>query len=616
VIEFQAMRSVRRPGVSEGGPLPVPRSKFGCPAVPVRAIVRPRLSEVLAQPDWRVALVTGGPATGKTVSAAQWFQALGPVAREWVTLDAGDDRPERFWLTFALALERAVPGAFAQAATAADVHRLPPEFLSHLLAAWSAVTDPLVLVLEDIDHLQSPEITEDLGFVVEHLPAASRMLLTSRADPPLPVSRWRGRGWLAEIRQHDLALTLPETAELFTALGEHRLTTGQVESLWRHTEGWAAGLRLAAAGLRDRADVPAAVAEFSGRTPMVADLLADELLHRAPKDLSEFLLRTSVADVLDAELCDALSGRSDSAAVLRRMEADLQFVMATGPGRDTWRYHPLLAEMLRSELQTHRPEEAQELNRLAAVILQTRGDVAGAARCLLAAGDTDRAFSLVFEAAYRRADVNDIPGIAAFVNLFPRELVTESASRMLTYALMLGLANQVAEAHAWLQRAQMRIGDEPQARAQDVATADALRLLTFTVTAGAGDEIDAGRRAVEAICWPISPVRPPRRCVPAARAMRSRRWCSRRRWPRASRCGTGGSPKPDARLRLACMRLARSASTPTWARLTLISRWPEFASTATRSRTRSRRSGRWRRSFRPTRLPASTTSWSSWRRPG
>ena len=155
--------------------------------------------------------------------------------------------------------------------------------------------------------------------------------------------------------------------------------------------------------------------------------------------------------------------------------------------------------MLRSELQTRRPDEVQELNRLAAGILQPRGDIAGAVRCLLAAGDTDRAFSIVFEAAYRRADLSDIPGIAAFVNLFPQELVTESAFRMLTYALMLGLAGRVAEAHAWLQRAQMRISDEPGVRAKDIATLDALRLLTFTVSAGAGDEIDAGRRAVEAV---------------------------------------------------------------------------------------------------------------------
>ena len=447
-----------------------------------------------------MALVTGGPASGKTVSAAQWFQSLDPIAQEWVTLDAGDDRPERFWLTFVLALDRAVPGAFAQAAAAvADVHRLPPDFLDRLLTAWSAVTEPLVIVLDDIHHLQSPEITEGIGYVVEHLPAGSRMLLTSRIDPRLPVSRWRGRGWLAELGQHDLAFTLPETAELFTALGEDRLTTSDVEGLWRRTEGWVGGVRLAVAGLKDRADVSAAVAEFSGGIPVVADLLADELLHRTPRELSEFLLRTSVADVLDAELCDALSGRSDSGDVLRRLEADLKFVMATGPSRDTYRYHPLLAEMLRAELQTHRPAEAQGLNRRAAVLLEARGDVAGAVRCLLAAGDTDRAFTIVFDAAYRRADLADVPGIAAFVNLFPRELVTESASRMLTYAMMLGLSGQVAEGHAWLQRARVRIGDEPAARAEDVATLDVLRLMTFTVTAGAGDEIDAGRRAVEAV---------------------------------------------------------------------------------------------------------------------
>jgi LuxR family maltose regulon positive regulatory protein len=125
--------------------------------------------------------------------------------------------------------------------------------------------------------------------------------------------------------------------------------------------------------------------------------------------------------------------------------------------------------------------------------------MAGAVRCLLAAGDSYRAFSIVFEAAYRRADLSDTPGIAAFVSLFPQELVTESASRMLTYALMLGLSGQLAEAHAWLQRAQIRISDEPEARAKDVAALDALRLLAFAVSAGAGDEIDAGRRAVEAV---------------------------------------------------------------------------------------------------------------------
>ncbi|MGO8884236.1 MAG: hypothetical protein ACLQI7_11125, partial [Streptosporangiaceae bacterium] len=501
VIQLRRMGSARARDASGGSQLSIPRSKFGCPAVPVRAIARHHLAEVLARPDWRVALVTGGPATGKTVSVAQWFETLGPIAREWVTLDAYDDRPERFWLTFALALERAKPGAFAETlASETDMYRLAPEFLDRLVTEWSAVEDPLLVVLDDIHHLRNPEISEHLSFVVEHLPGRSRMLFTSRVDPRLPVSRWRGRSWLAEFRQRDLALTLPETIELFAALGEHRLTRNDIERLWHRTEGWVAALRLAAAELKDRADISVAVAEFSGKTATVADLLADELLHHVPKALSEFLLRTSVAEVLDPELCNVLSGRSDSADVLRRMETDLKFVMATGQGRDDYRYHPLLVELLRSELETHRPEEMRELNRSAAEILQARGDIAGAARCLLAAGDTDRAFSIVFAAAYHRADLSDIPGIAAFVNLFPLELVTESAFRMLTYALMLGLSGQATEAHAWLQRARVRIGAEPpEARAQDVATLDVLRLLTFTVTAEGGEEIAAGHRAVEAV---------------------------------------------------------------------------------------------------------------------
>src|SRR5271169_7166228 len=113
------MGDIRTRVVSGGGTPWMARSKFGCPVVPVRAIARPRLAEILAQPDWRVALVTGAPASGKTLAAAQWFETLEPMPREWVTLDADDNRPERFWPTLALALDRAVPGAFAPAAAPA-----------------------------------------------------------------------------------------------------------------------------------------------------------------------------------------------------------------------------------------------------------------------------------------------------------------------------------------------------------------------------------------------------------------------------------------------------------------------------------------------------------------
>ena len=475
-------------------------TKFGCPVVPGRAIARPRLAELLGDEDWKVALVTGGAGTGKTVFAAQWFTALASGAREWVTLDADDNRPERFWPTLVLALERALPGAFAAtAALSAEMHRLQPEFLDRLLDDWSAVEDPLTIALDDVHHLRSPQISEDLAFVIEHLPLNSRFLLISRVEPELPLSRWRARSWVAEVRQRDLALTLPETVSMISALGESRLSGSEIESLWHQTEGWAAGLRLAVSALKDRDDISVALTEFSGRSPVIADLLAEELVRRAPADLSEFLLRTSVADVLDADLCEALSGRSDSAEVLRSLEADLQFVVATGPDRKTYRCHPLLQEMLRSELAESRPQEAQELNRLAAAILEARGDLAGAAHCLLSAGDNERAFDVVFTAAGRLADVSDLPGIASLINLFPLELVTESAHRMLTYAFMLGLCGRASDALAWLERAAVRISLDPEPNPKDLATVDALRLLAFTVVAEKAEEIDAGCRAVEAV---------------------------------------------------------------------------------------------------------------------
>ena len=146
--------------------------------------------------------------------------------------------------------------------------------------------------------------------MVEHLPRNVQLVFTSRLDPPLPLARWRARSWLVEVRHRRLAFTVPETSLLFAALDEHRLGSRDVEELWRHTEGWAAGLRLAALAIRDRPDVAAAAREFSGRHRIVADLLVSEILDGQSDEMSDFLLSTSIADVLDADLCDALSGRA------------------------------------------------------------------------------------------------------------------------------------------------------------------------------------------------------------------------------------------------------------------------------------------------------------------
>ena len=480
--------------------LPIVRSKFGCPAVPQRAVARPRLRSVLAGTEWRLALVSAGPASGKTVMVAQWFETLEGTAREWVTLDAGDDRPERFWLAVAVGCELAVPGGFGGAVELApDVRRSPREFLDRLLMDMSFVEGPLVVVLDDVHFLQDPAILRDLAWVVEHVPKNVQMVFTSRFDPPLPLARWRARSWLVEVRHRHLAFTVPETSLLFAALDEHRLGPGDVEELWRTTEGWAAGLRLAATAIRDRPDVSAAAREFSGRHGVVADLLVSEILDGQSDEMSDFLLSTSIAAVLDADLCDALSGRRDSSVVLRSLEADMPFLTATNTDRSSYRYHPLLAEMLRAELATRCQGDVPTLHGVAASVLEGRGDVVGAVGHLLAAGDADRAFSLAFTNAFERSDHADKSAATAWVDLFPQELAAGSVSRMLTYALALGLLGRTDEGLVWLERAALRLADDPEPRAEDVGTLDALRLLAFTVSAAASDGPLPGRDALEAI---------------------------------------------------------------------------------------------------------------------
>ncbi len=179
--------------------LPIARSKFGVPVVPAGCVARPRLAGMLAGGDWRVALVNAGPASGKTVAVAQWFEALEVPARQWVSLDAADDQPERFWLTLAVVLERAAPGGFEGAiGLAGKSGRAPESFLDRLLVELSAIEHPLALVLDDVHVLRNPAIAEGLTSMVERLPPGVRLLLTSRVDPPVPLARWRGRSWHAE----------------------------------------------------------------------------------------------------------------------------------------------------------------------------------------------------------------------------------------------------------------------------------------------------------------------------------------------------------------------------------------------------------------------------------
>jgi LuxR family maltose regulon positive regulatory protein len=420
--------------------------------------------------------------------------------RAWITLDLDDDHPERFWLHVGSALRRTVPEHFVGKDLFPPVHR-PGQRGSpaaDLIMNAASADGSLLIVLDQLDRIRNPSILGEIEFLVEQLPTGMQLILTSRVDPQLPIARWRARSWLLELRQGDLAFTTEETTALFVTAGEDRLSNEDIGRLASHTEGWVAALRLALISMKN-SDDPVAIAQtFSGRNRMIADLLASEVLDRQPEAVQQFLLQTSVLRHLDADLCNELTGRTDSEEMLRALEANICFVVADDE-RTSYRYHQLFAELLRLELERRHSGMSQTLRRKAAEHLEARGDLTEAIGHCLAVGETDRAFDLAFASAVRQWDHDDVSAAAAWVDVFPSEYVSDSVQRMLLYALAVSVCGRLDEATAWLDRAEHQLRLDPGASERDLRHADALRVLQLGTSGAPEDGIDCGRRAVDAI---------------------------------------------------------------------------------------------------------------------
>lgn len=476
-------------------------SKFLCPRVPRRAVYRTRLVERLNDPDWKVALVTGGPATGKTVATAQWFDQIDGTARAWLTMGKEDDNHTAFLRSLLLGVSDAAPGAFIRtgeliAESRVSAARMFDQLLSEL---WK-FEDELVVVLEDVHLLHVSQIWQDITTLLDKLPPSVRVVMTSRVDPPIPTALWTAHSWFAQIRQADLAFTLPETSDFFDALDEHRLTSDDVEVLWQHTGGWAAGLHLAASQIRHQANAGAAAREFSGHQRMVADLMTTEILEMQSQEISEFMLQTSVLDVLDPGACDALTGRTDSVAILRSLETSMPFIEAVDPRAEVYRFHPLLNDVLRSLLETKGRGTTLRLSRIAATVVEQRGDIESAMRYLNTAGDRSGVAALALEVASNRYVrlPHEALNVLNWADLVRPDSDSEPIDSILAYMVSLCLANRVDEGISWLERAALRIPtDSPYGR--NAAFVDAFRLSSFTVMTGYGDGIGAGRRVLAAL---------------------------------------------------------------------------------------------------------------------
>jgi LuxR family transcriptional regulator, maltose regulon positive regulatory protein len=372
-------------------------------------LARPQLTQRLADGIARELVLVCTPAGfGKTTLLADWARrGQRPVA--WLSLDEADNDPVRFWRHAAAALDGARPGVASpvagllQGQQSASFQAVAASLVNEL----ASVADAVVLVLDDYHLIQAQSVHESLGFLLEHLPASLRLVVASRADPPLPLARLRARGQLAELRERDLRFTPEEAAELLRMAVGFELPEAAVAALGDRTEGWVAGLQLAALSLRGRGDITEFVEGFSGSHRYVLDYLAEEVLERQPAELVEFLLATSVLERLCGPLCAAVTGRHDSQALLEQIERANLFLVPLDEVRRWWRYHHLFADLLHARLHQERPERVPELHRAAATWSEQHGLVDNAIRHALAAGDAVWAARLIerhFDDLLRRSE--------------------------------------------------------------------------------------------------------------------------------------------------------------------------------------------------------------------
>jgi LuxR family maltose regulon positive regulatory protein len=362
-------------------------TKLHVPRLQPGFVPRRRLVEALGAGLARGRVLVCAPAgSGKTALLADWARSGGrPVA--WLGLDGDDSDPARFWRYAVAALDRACPGL-------ADRVGPPPQrsFEALVTALINELTadpgaDEVMLVLDDYHLIESGPVHESVAFLLENLPPGLRVVVSGRADPPLPLARLRARGQLAELRAADLRFTPEEAAALLDEAAGPGLPGPAVAALVARTEGWAAGLQLAGLSLRGHADVAGFVAAFSGSHRFVLDYLADEVLDGQPREVRAFLLETSVLERLSGALCDAVTGRAGSQAMLQDIERAGLFLVPLDEMRGWWRYHHLFADLLRARLQAEEPGRVPALHRAAAAWCEEHGLADDAVRHALAAGD-------------------------------------------------------------------------------------------------------------------------------------------------------------------------------------------------------------------------------------
>jgi LuxR family transcriptional regulator, maltose regulon positive regulatory protein len=441
-------------------------SKLSPPRAPRWLVARGRLLELLdAGVQGRLTVLTGPAGSGKTVLLSSWVSTAelpGPVA--WLSLDAADNDPARFWYYLLAALRQtgAVPPNGRLGSLGVPIGGPDRGFVLELAAALAEL-GPVVVVLDDFQQLTNPAVLDGAATVLRRSSASLRLVLASREDPQLLLARPRVAGPAIELRAAELAFTADEAAKLLASHGLV-LADGDLAVLWARTEGWAAGLRLAALSLQGHPDPGGFVAQFAGNSRAVADYLLEEVLDRLGEEDQAFLLHTSVVERVSGELADALTGRADGAQTLAGLERTNAFVVAVDEDRSWYRYHQLLAELLHARLQASAPRLVPELHRRAAGWYRDHGFPVEATRHALAGEQWPLAAELLASIWQGFILDGELALLGQLVDQFPAEVVAADAELVTVRAARRLVAGDWDGADSDLRLAEQVAANLPQRR--------------------------------------------------------------------------------------------------------------------------------------------------------
>jgi LuxR family maltose regulon positive regulatory protein len=451
-------------------PTPPLATKLHFPQVRPNLVSRPRLVGILEKGLCGPLTLISAPAgSGKTTVMADWrVNSKGRFPVAWLSLDSADNDPLRFLTYLTASLESASPNLTRSTVNLLQSSQLPAlEIIaSSLIESWNSITNDLVLALDDYHVITNIIIHDLLNQLLTHLPPALHLVILTRADPPLPLARLRVQNALTEIRANDLRFATDEVTAFLSQTMGLSLSGEQVASLEACTEGWIAGLQLAAIALRSqlsmqgRGEVDDFIATFTGSHHYVVDYLIEEVLSLQSEKRRDFLLKTSILQRMNASLCNALTDRDDGQSMLEELEHANLFIVALDHERQWYRYHHLFADVLCAHLHRYQAEGVAILQRRASEWYARHGFLEEAVTCSLAAQDFERAADLIEQHTPTLSMQGRVATLSNWMGALPEEIIQNHPRLGLAQVWAIYFEYKFDEAEACLQRIEQNLSVE------------------------------------------------------------------------------------------------------------------------------------------------------------